>query len=115
MAQFTTLQQTTQSTNSLAMMQANSLIGSTVGIQVDSSHTASGVVTGVVLNSGTAQITINGTNYSLSQVTSVTPPGANSTAGTTGTTSTTTPPDTSGSSDTTSSSGTTTPVTSTTN
>ncbi len=73
MAQFTTLQQTTQSTNSLAMMQANSLIGSTVGIQVDSSHTASGVVTGVVLNSGTAQITINGTNYSLSQITSVTP------------------------------------------
>ena len=83
MAQFTTLQQATQSTNSLAMMQANSLIGSTVGVQIDSTHSASGIVTGVDLSSGTPQITINGTDYTLSQVTSVKP---------TTTTGATTPP-----------------------
>lgn len=73
LAQFTSLQQATQSTSSLAMIQANGLVGSTVTIQVDSLNTASGVVTGVVMNSGTPQITVNGTNYNLSQVTSVTP------------------------------------------
>ena len=104
MAQFTTLQQTTQSTNSLAMMQANSLIGSTVGVQIDSTHSASGTVTGVDLSSGTPQIIINSTDYSLSQVTSVTPPSANSTTGAT------TPATTPSSSD-----GTTTPTTQTTN
>jgi len=103
MAQFTTLQQATQSTNSLAMMQANSLIGSTVGVQIDSTHSASGTVTGVDLSSGTPQIIINGTDYSLSQVTSVTPPSANSTTGAT-------TPATPSSSD-----GTTTPTTQTTN
>jgi len=100
MAQFTTLQQTTQSTNSLAMMQANSLIGSTVNVQVDSQNSAAGVVTGVVLNNGTPEITINGANYNLSQVTSVVPTTVSSNTGTT------TPTDTANSS------GTTTPTTS---
>src|ERR1700691_3777192 len=49
MAQFSTLQQTTQSTSSLSMMQANSMIGSTVTVQVDSQNSATGVVTGVVM------------------------------------------------------------------
>jgi hypothetical protein len=67
------LQQATQSSASLAMIQANSLVGKTVTIQVDSTHTASGVVTGVVMNDGAAEITVGTTNYTLSQVTSVTP------------------------------------------
>jgi len=73
LAQFTSLQQATQSSASLAMIQANSLVGKTVTIQVDSTHTASGVVTGVVMNDGAAEITVGATNYTLSQVTSVTP------------------------------------------
>jgi len=73
LAQFTSLQQATQSSASLAMIQANSLVGKTVTIQVDSTHTASGVVTGVVMNDGAAEITVGTTNYTLSQVTSVTP------------------------------------------
>ena len=82
LAQFTSLQQATQSSSSLAMIQANSLVGSTVTVQVDSKNSATGIVTGVVLNNGIPQITVqstnaNGTNtstnYSLSQVTSVTP------------------------------------------
>jgi flagellar basal-body rod modification protein FlgD len=73
MAQFSTLQETTSSTSSLAMMQANSLVGSTVTLQVNSTDTTSGVVTGVVMSDGSPQITVGGTNYNLSQVTAVTP------------------------------------------
>lgn len=87
LAQFTSLQQATQSTSSLAMMQANSLVGSTVAIQVDSTDTTSGVVTGVVMNNGAPQITVGGTNYSLSQITAVTPTSTTGTTGTTGTSS----------------------------
>lgn len=83
MAQFTALQQATQSTSSLAMMQANSLVGSTVNLQVDSKTTTSGVVTGVVFNNGTPQITVGGTNYNLSQVIAVTPTAATTTTGST--------------------------------
>jgi flagellar basal-body rod modification protein FlgD len=80
MAQFTALTQSSQSSASLAMMQANGLVGSTVGLQVDSKTTTSGVVQGVVMNNGTPQITVNGTNYNLSQVTTVNPTVAAQTA-----------------------------------
>ena len=80
LAQFTSLQQASQSSSSLAMIQANSLVGNTVTVQVDSKTTASGVVTGVVMNNGTAQITVNGTNYNLTQVTSVKPTQTTTTA-----------------------------------
>jgi len=92
LAQFTSLQQATQSSASLAMMQANSLVGTTVTVQVDSQTTATGVVQGVVINNGMPQIKVqttsaNGvnatTNYNLSQVTSVIPTPAATPAGTT--------------------------------
>jgi len=90
LAQFTALQQASQSSTSLGMLQANGLVGSTVTVQVDSQHTASGVVTGAVFNNGTAQITIGGTNYNLSQVTAVVPtPLATSASSTNSSTSTT--------------------------
>lgn len=92
LAQFTALQQASQSTASLAMMQANSLVGSTVTVQVDSQTTANGVVTGVVLNNGTPQITINNTNYNLSQVIAVSPATASTTTSTTTTPTTGTAP-----------------------
>jgi flagellar basal-body rod modification protein FlgD len=92
LAQFTSLQQATQSSSSLAMMQANSLVGTTVTVQVDSQTTANGVVQGVVVTNGTPQITVKSTNangvnvtanYNLSQVTSVIPTPAATTAATT--------------------------------
>ena len=73
MAQFTSLTQSSAMSSSLSMLQANSLIGSTVTLQVDPQTTASGVVQGVVLSGTTPQIIVNGSNYDLSQVTSVTP------------------------------------------
>ena len=62
LAQFTSLQQATQSSSSLAMMQASGLIGSTVTVQVDSQTTATGVVQGVVMSNGTPQITVKSTD-----------------------------------------------------
>jgi flagellar basal-body rod modification protein FlgD len=76
MAQFTSLQQATQSSSALAMIQANGLVGNTVTLQVDPQNpqnTAAGVVQGVVLNSGTPEILVNGSLYNLNQVTSITP------------------------------------------
>jgi flagellar basal-body rod modification protein FlgD len=78
MAQFTSLTQSTAMSGSLSALQANSLIGSTVTVQTDSTgDTASGIVTSVALGAassdGTPQILINGTAYDLSSVVSVTP------------------------------------------
>jgi flagellar hook assembly protein FlgD len=76
MAQFTSLQQTTAMSSSLSMLQANSLVGSTVNVQVDTNDTASGVVSGVTMVSGAPEVLVNGTPYALSQITSITPPAA---------------------------------------
>jgi flagellar basal-body rod modification protein FlgD len=89
MAQFTSLTQSSAMSSSLAMLQANSLIGSTVTVQTDTmGDTASGVVQSVQMGSSTSgglpQISINGTSYNLSQVVSVTPtPASTSTTPTT--------------------------------
>lgn len=78
MAQFTSLTQSSAMSASLAMIQANSLVGSTVTVSTDSTgDTTSGVVQAMQLGSSTAggqpQILINGTPYNLSQVLSVAP------------------------------------------
>lgn len=79
MAQFTSLQQSSAMSSSLAMLQANSLIGNTVTLQVDSQTTANGVVQGVVLQGGTPEIMVNGSLYNLNQVTTVAPTPASPT------------------------------------
>jgi flagellar basal-body rod modification protein FlgD len=75
MAQFTALQQSSQMSSSLSMLQANSLVGSTATVQVDttSKAVATGVVSGVTMDNGTPQIIINGTAFKLSQLLSVMP------------------------------------------
>jgi flagellar basal-body rod modification protein FlgD len=82
MAQFTSLTQASAMSASLTMMQANSLIGSTVTLQVDAKTTATGVVQGVVMQNGTPEILVNGATYTLNQVTSVAPTVTSPTAGT---------------------------------
>lgn len=88
MAQFTSLQQTTVMSGALSMLQANSLVGSTVTLKIDPQTVTTGVVSGVLLGSassdGTPQIVVNGTAYDLSQVLTVSP----TPAGQTGTSST---------------------------
>lgn len=83
MAQFTSLTQATNMSSSLSMLQANSLIGSTVTIQTDSrGDITSGVVqsvqAGAAASNGVPQIVVNGTAYNVSQVLSVTPTVVNS-------------------------------------
>lgn len=73
MAQFTSLQQATQTSTSLAMIQANSLIGSKVTLQIDYNHTQEGVVEGMRLVDGKPQIIVKGAGYEVSQVTAVSP------------------------------------------
>lgn len=80
MAQFTSLQQTSAMSSSLAMMQADSLVGQTVNLQVDSQTMTNGVVQGVIMQNGTPQILVNGSAYDLSQVISVAPTVANPTS-----------------------------------
>jgi flagellar basal-body rod modification protein FlgD len=80
MAQFTSLQQTSAMSSSLAMIQANSLLGSTVDLQVDLNTMTTGVVDGVVLQNGTPQIAVNGMTYNLGQVVSVSPTMTNQAA-----------------------------------
>jgi flagellar basal-body rod modification protein FlgD len=85
MAQFTALTQATNMSSSLSQMQANSLIGSTVTVQLaNSNSTTSGTVTSVRLGTassdGTPQVVINGTAYDLSQVLSVAPTTTTQTA-----------------------------------
>jgi flagellar basal-body rod modification protein FlgD len=79
MVQFSTLSANTTMQSTLGSMQsgqdfsqATSLLGRQVTLQVDSSTTAQGVVTGIDTSSGVPQITVNGQSYSLSQVLSVT-------------------------------------------
>ena len=73
MAQFTSLQQASQSSSSLAMLQASSLIGNQVTLQVDSKHITSGVVDGLQMKNGTPQILVDGRPFNLSQIVSVNP------------------------------------------
>jgi len=73
MAQITALTQASASSASLAMMQANSLVGSTVNLQIDSNTSATGVVQGVVMNNGVPEIMVNGTTYPLNEIVSVAP------------------------------------------
>jgi flagellar basal-body rod modification protein FlgD len=80
MAQFSSLTAATASSSSLSMIQANGLVGNTVSIQLDSNgDTTSGVVQGVVMENGTPEIMVNGSMYTLSQVTQVQPTVASTT------------------------------------
>lgn len=78
MAQFTSLEQTkslvskmTDLNSSSTLQQANSLIGKTVTVTGTDSTSVSGVVTGVSVSDGTAQIVINGVSYGLSTITAI--------------------------------------------
>ena len=80
MAQFSTLTASTQTSSSLAMLQANSLVGTTVTVQTTpgSNTVATGTVTGVDMSSGSPQIIVKNsagvsTSYNLNQVLTVLP------------------------------------------
>jgi flagellar basal-body rod modification protein FlgD len=71
LAQFSALQTAQSTQGTMASLQAEDLIGSTVTVQTTSNTTQSGVVTGVEMNSGTPSILVGGAPYTLSQILSV--------------------------------------------
>jgi flagellar basal-body rod modification protein FlgD len=80
MAQFSTLEQTralgqeiSQMRTDQQILQANALIGQTVELRIDDTHTGSGIVSAVQINDGTPKIVVDGTAYDLSQVLSIAP------------------------------------------
>ncbi len=73
MAQFTSLQQSTESSSSLAMIKASGLIGSQVLLQVDDQNQTAGIVSGLQMKNGKPQIMVNNVAYDLGQVLSVAP------------------------------------------
>src|ERR1700744_4512207 len=72
MAQFTSLQQSSAMSSSMAMLQANSLIGSTITLQLSNGTTTGGIVqsvrAGAASSDGTPQVVVNGASYDLSQI-----------------------------------------------
>lgn len=91
MAQFSTLQQSQQTYQSISEMQAANLIGSTVNVSTTDGVSDTGLVSGVLMNSGAPEVLVNGTPYTLDEVQTVTPPATTSTPSSTPTPSTTTP------------------------
>ena len=83
MVQFSTLQANTnlqsdltQLQGSQQFLQASALLGRQVNLQVDSSTTTQGIVTGLDVSSGAPRIVVNGVSYDLSQVITVSNPGS---------------------------------------
>jgi flagellar basal-body rod modification protein FlgD len=75
LAQFSSLQETTNMAGYMQTLQADSMIGMNVNVAsaANSAQQVSGVVSGVDISSGTPEISVNGEDYSLSQVSSITP------------------------------------------
>lgn len=82
MAQFSALQTSQSTSTSIAalrtqqdVLQATSLLGTTVTLQPDSNsnNTTQGVVSAVQLNAGTPSLVVNGQSYTLDKVVTVTP------------------------------------------
>lgn len=87
MASFTSLQQTQETQASIAAMQANEMIGRVVIVQGGDGTVDRGTVDGVLMNSGTPNILVNGQTYTLNQVQTVEPaPTSTQTQGTNTTT-----------------------------
>jgi flagellar basal-body rod modification protein FlgD len=80
MAQFSALEQSKTMQTDIAgmrnqqqILQANALLGQTVGLQVNQDNMATGVVSAVQIVAGTPKIVVDGTPFDLSQVLSIKP------------------------------------------
>ncbi len=78
LAQFSSLQQTQNMSQNLSAMQATSMLGEMVTASPsDGSAPITGQVSSVSISGGVPTVLVNGQPYNLSQVTSVSPPVAN--------------------------------------
>jgi flagellar basal-body rod modification protein FlgD len=73
MAQFSALEQSKSTQSEMAKIQANGLLGKTVEMQVSPELILQGTVTAVQIEAGTPKLVVNGQQFDLSQVMTVTP------------------------------------------
>jgi flagellar basal-body rod modification protein FlgD len=80
MAQFSSLEQSKTMQSDIAalkaqqsVVQANSMIGATVTLQVNDTTTATGMVSSVSIDNGTPKLVVGGQTYGLDQVLSIAP------------------------------------------
>jgi flagellar basal-body rod modification protein FlgD len=80
MAQFSTLEQSKTMSADIAMLKAqqevltaNGLIGRTVTVSQNDKKVAQGTVTSIAMNEGAPEVVINGKNYSLEDVSLISP------------------------------------------
>lgn len=71
LAQFTNLEQTKELGSSLQRLEANSLIGKTVEIQLDHGQTAIGIVEAVGISAGKPRVEVAGGIYELDKIRNV--------------------------------------------
>ncbi len=71
MAQFSSLEQSKTMQNSIAQLQANSLLGKTVSLRSGSASVVNGTVSDVQIVAGAPQLMVNGIAYEMSQVSNV--------------------------------------------
>ena len=79
MAQFTSLEQSRSMQSSMALLEANSLLGRTVSLEHEG-QTVTGVVSAVQIEEGTPQIVVGGQKYELKQVLGLEPAPASAPA-----------------------------------
>ena len=73
MASFSSLEQSKTMESDMASLQANSLIGRTVGLNEPDGSQSVGIVSGVQITAGTPSIVVNGQIYTLNQLTAILP------------------------------------------
>ncbi len=80
LAQFSSLQTSQAMQGDLASLQANGLIGRTVSVTTATGVPISGVVSAVLMQSGTPSVIVNGQSYALSQIAGILPTTAATTS-----------------------------------
>jgi flagellar basal-body rod modification protein FlgD len=73
LAQFSALQSSQGTQSGISQLQANSLIGQTVGINTGTATPVTGVVSAVTIQDGTPEIVVNGQAYALNQISLIQP------------------------------------------
>jgi flagellar basal-body rod modification protein FlgD len=73
LAQFSALQSSQGTQSGISQLQANALIGQTVGVSTGSTTPVVGVVSAVQIQNGTPEIIVNGQAYALNQISLIQP------------------------------------------
>ena len=81
MSQFSALEQAKSTQTDQQLMEANGMLGKTVSLQVDTNSTTQGTVSSVQIVAGTPKLVVNGQQFDLSQVITISSdPSATSTS-----------------------------------